>query len=91
MEAGVDAGFSELQGTLQQLTLYEIIESTLREIADRPDEDENRVKLVQLLRIFGKNQLEQHLHGLVNQREIVGQLNRDLYRRTDSEDIGGLG
>ncbi len=85
VEAGVDAGFNELQGIIQRLTLHEIIKSTLREIAVRPDEDETRVKLVELLRIFGKNRLEEHLYELINQREIVGRLERNLYCRTDSE------
>ena len=85
VEAGVDAGFSELQGIQQRLILREIIESTLREIADHPDEDATHVQLVELLRIFGKNRLEGHLYELVNQREAVGRLMRDLYCRTDSE------
>ena len=85
VEAGVDASFSELQGILQRLTLREIIESTLREISNRPEEDEIRVKLVELLRIFGKTRLERHLSELVNQREAVDRLMRNLYNRTDSE------
>ena len=85
VEAGVDAGFSELQGIQQRLTLRDTIESTLREIADRPDEDEMRVKLVELLRIFGKPRLEQHLSELVNQREAVDCLVSGLYNCTDSE------
>ena len=86
VEAGVDAGFSELQGIQQRLVLRDIIDSKLREIADLPDADENREKLVQLLRIFGKNRLEQHfLHELIYQREVIGRLMRGLYNRTDSE------
>ena len=85
VEAGVDAGFSELQGIQQRLILHDTIESTFREIADRPDEDETREKLVDLLRIFGKNRLETHLSELVNRREVVGRLERKLYCRTDSE------
>ena len=85
VEAGVDAGFSVLQGIHQRLILRETIDSTLREIADRPDEDETRVKLVDLLRIFGKSRLEVHLSELVNQRWAVERLKRNLYYRTDSE------
>ena len=85
VEAGVDAGYSVLQGIQQRLILREIIESTLREIASRPDEDANRVKLVELLRVFGKIRLEQHLAELANQREAVDRLMRNLYCRTDSE------
>ena len=85
VEAGVDAGFSVLQGIHQRLTLRETIDSTLREIADRPDEDEIREKLVDLLRIFGKTRLEQHLHELITQREAVDRLKRDLYCCTNSE------
>ena len=85
VEAGVDAGFRELQGILQRLTLRDTIESTLREIADRPEEDEIRVKLVELLRIFGKTRLERHLNELVNQREAVDRLMCGLYSHTDSE------
>ena len=85
VEAGVDAGFSELQGILQRLTLRDTIESTLREIGDRPEEDEIRVKLVELLRIFGKTRLERHLNELVNQREAVDRLMCGLYSHTDSE------
>lgn len=85
VEAGVDAGFGVLQGIQQRLLLRDITDSTLREIAARPDEDETRVKLVELLRTIGKNRLEEYLDELINQREIVGGLQRDLYRRTDSE------
>ena len=85
VEAGVDAGFSELQGIQQRLVLREVIDSTLREIADRPGEDETREKLVELLRILGKNRLERHLNELVNQREAVDRLMCGLYSHTDSE------
>ena len=85
VEAGVDAGFSVLQGIQHRLALRETIDSTLREIADRPDGDETREKLVDLLRILGKARLEGHLGELVNQREVVEQLKRNLYYRTDSE------
>ena len=85
VEAGVDAGFSELQGIQQRLTLRDTIDSTLREIAERPDEDETRARLVELLRIFGKGPLERHLNELVNQREAVDRLVRGLYSHTDSE------
>ena len=85
VEAGVDASFGTLQGLHQQLTLRETIDSTLKEIADRPDEDEIRAKLVELLRIFGKSRLETHLSELVNERWAVERLKRNLYYRTDSE------
>ncbi len=85
VEAGVDAGFSVLQGIQQRLILRETIDATLREIADRPDEDEIREKLVALLRIFGKSRLEAHLSELVNQREVVERLKRNLYCQIDSE------
>ena len=85
VEAGVDAGFSVLEEIHQRLILGETVDSAIREIADRPDEDETREKLVDLLRIFGKSPLEAYLSELVNQREVVNRLKRDLYRRTDSE------
>ena len=85
VEAGVDAGFGVLQGIQQRLALRETIDSTLREIADRPDEDETREKLVALLRILGKTRLEGHLGELVNQREVVDRLMCGLYSHTDSE------
>ena len=85
MKREVDAGFGELQGIQQRLALHNTIDSTLREIANRPDEDEIREKLVDLLRIFGKSQLEQHLHELIDQRDGVDRLMRGLYSRTDSE------
>ena len=85
VEAGVDAGFSVLQGIQQRLILRETIDATLREIADRPDEDEIRETLVALLRIFGKSRLEAHLSELVNQREVVERLKRNLYCQIDSE------
>ena len=85
VEVGVDAGFSVLQGIQHRLALREIIDSTLREIADRPDGDETREKLVDLLRILGKARLEGHLGELVNQREVVDRLMCGLYSRTDSE------
>jgi ATP-dependent exoDNAse (exonuclease V) beta subunit len=85
VEAGVDASFSVLQDIQQRLILRDIIDSTLREIADRPDEDATREKLVDLLRIFGKSRLETHLSELVDQRWAVERLKRNLYYRTDSE------
>ncbi len=85
VEVGVDAGFSVLQGIQHRLALREIIDSTLREIADRPDGDETREKLVDLLRILGKARLEGHLGELVNQREVVDRLMCGLYSHTDSE------
>ena len=89
VEAGVDAGFSVLQEIHQRLTLRETINSTLREIAERPDEDETREKLVNLLRIFGKNQLGEYLEELINQREVVDRLINQLYCQTDSEVLEG--
>ena len=85
VEAGVDASFSILQGIQQRIVIRDAIDTTLRDIADRPDEDETRVKLVDLLRIFGKNRLETHLSELVNQREALERLKRKLYCCTDSE------
>ena len=85
VEAGVDANFSVLQDIQQRWILRDIIDSTLREIADRPDEDATREKLVDLLRIFGKSRLVEHLSELVNQREVVERLQCNLYYRTDSE------
>ena len=85
VEAGVDAGFRVLQGIQQRLILRETIDSALREIADRSDEDETREKLVNLLRIFGKTRLEQYLQELINQREVVDRLIDQLYCQTDSE------
>ena len=85
VEAGVDASFSMLQGIQQRIVVRDAIDTTLRDIADRPDEDETRVKLVDLLRIFGKNRLEAHLSELVNQREAVEQLKHNVYQRTDSD------
>ena len=89
VEAGVDAGFSVLQGIHQRLTLRDVIDSTLREIAERSDEDETRETLVDLLRIFGKTRLEQYLHELINQREVVERLKRNLYCCTNSEVLEG--
>ena len=89
VEAGVDAGFGMVQGIHQRLILNETINSTLREIAERPDEDETREMLVNLLRIFGKTRLEQYLHELINQREMVNRLTRSLYCQTDSEVLEG--
>ena len=85
VESGVDASFSVLQDIQQRLILRDIIDSTLREIANRPDEDATREKLVDLLRIFGKNRLETHLSELVDQRWAVERLKCNLYYRTDSE------
>ena len=89
VEAGVDAGFSVLQGIHQRLTLRDTINSTLREIAERPDEDETREKLVNLLRIFGKTRLGEYLEELINQREAVERLESNLYCHTDSEVLEG--
>ncbi len=85
VEAGVDAGFNVLQRIEQQFILNEIIDSTLKSIADRPAGDAMREKLADLLRIFGKRRLEERLYQLVSQREAVDRLIRDLYNLTDAE------
>ena len=84
VEAGVDTGFSVISGIEQQLRLQGAAGETLKSIADKSDHP-MREKLADLLRIFGKTKLEKILRELVNQRDTLERLIRNVYNRSDEE------
>lgn len=85
VEAGVDAGFSVLQGIEARLALQDAIVETLKEIAFRPEDDSEKQELANLLRIVGRNALQTILGRLVDKRDIVDKLLTQLYVKPDEE------
>jgi ATP-dependent helicase/nuclease subunit A len=85
VEAGVDAGFSVLQGVEQRLLLREMINDTLRHIAGLPEGTPTREELAYLLRIFGGTRLASILYQLCSRRDAVARLLADIYSLTDAE------
>ena len=85
VEAKVDTGFGVISGIEQQLLLQEAVSTTLKSIADEPEDSPTRQKLADLLRILGKKKLETILHQLVNRRDTLKRLIRNVYDRSDEE------
>ncbi len=85
VEAGVDAGFSVLQGIEARLALQDAIVVTLKEIALRPDDDADKAELATLLRIVGRNRLQAILGRLVDKRDVVDKLIAGVYGKSDEE------
>ena len=85
-QAGVPANFSILQGIDQKLSLQQLIRETLKDIATNPN-DRHRAELTRLLRRYGGQQkLVDFFSTMINQRDVVDQLMRDIYdKRNESE------
>ena len=78
-QAGVPANFSILQGIDQKLLLQQILRETLKEIATN-ERDEHRVELTRLLQRYGRRQdLEELLSSMVNQRDVIDRLIKEVY------------
>ena len=78
-QAGVPANFSILQGIDQKLSLQQIIRETLKDIATNLN-DPHRTELTRLLQRYGGQQkLVDFFATMINQRDVVAQLMRDIY------------
>ena len=78
-QAGVPANFSVLQGIDQKLLLQRILRETLKDIATN-QEHRYRGELARLLKRYGGRQrLEELFSTMINQRDVVEQLIKDVY------------
>ena len=78
-QAGVPANFSIIQGIDQKLLLQKTLKETLRDIATNPDHS-LRAELTRLLRRYGGQQkLADFFSDMINQRDTVAQLMREIY------------
>lgn len=86
-QAGVPANFGILQGIDQKLLLQKTVQDELKEIATNAADAERNV-LTSLLRRYGsRKQLEEFLSKMVEQREVVERLKRELYGRQETKDV----
>ena len=86
-QAGVPANFSILQGIDQKLSLQQIIRETLRDIATNLN-DPHRTELTRLLQRYGGQQkLVDFFATMINQRDVVAQLMRDIYTERSEVEI----
>ena len=86
-QAGVPANFSILQGIEQKLLLQQILRETLKEIATN-EEDEHRRELTRLLQRYGRRQdLEELLSSMVNQRDVIDRLIKEVYGSQHPEQL----
>ncbi len=86
-QAGVPANFSILQGIDQKLLLQQILRETLKEIATN-EQDKHRNELTRLLQRYGRRQnLEELLSSMVNQRDVIDHLIKDVYGSQHAEQL----
>ena len=86
-QAGVPANFGILQGIDQRLLLQRTVQDELKEIATNA-EDADRDVLTRLLRCYGsRKQLEEFLSKMVEQRELVERLKREVYGEHSNAEI----
>lgn len=86
-QAGVPANFGILQGIDQKLLLLTTVQDELKEIATNT-EDRDRGLLTRLLRRYGSRQdLEKLFAEMVEEREVVERLRREIYGERNTEDI----
>ena len=86
-QARVPANFSILQGIEQKLQLQQILRETLKEIATN-DQDEHRNELTRLLQRYGRRQdLEELFSRMVNQRDVIDHLIKEVYGSQNPEQL----
>ena len=86
-QAGVPANFSILQGIDQKLLLQQILRETLKEIATN-EADKHRGELTRLLQRYGRRQeLEELFSSMVNQRDVIDHLIKEVYGSQNSEQL----
>ena len=86
-QAGVPANFSILQGIEQKLQLQQILRDTLKEIATN-EADKHRGELTRLLQRYGRRQdLEELFSSMVNQRDVIDRLIKEVYGSQHPEQL----
>lgn len=89
-QADVPANFSILQGIDQKLLLQQILRETLKEIATN-EGDEHRAELTRLLQRYSRRQdLEELFSSMVNQRDIIDRLIKEVYGSQYPEQLPGV-
>lgn len=78
-QAGVPANFGILQGIDQKLLLQKTVQDELKEIATNAADAERNVLTCSLRRYGSRKQLEEFLSKMVEQREVVERLKREVY------------
>ena len=86
-QADVPANFSILQGIDQKLLLQHILRETLKEIATN-EQDEHRDELTRLLQRYGRRRdLEELFSSMVNQRDVIDHLIKEVYGSQNAEQL----
>ena len=86
-QAGVPANFNIIQGIDQKLLLQQTIKNTLKEIAT-DTADRHRAELTRLLQRYGGQQkLVDFFFAMVNQRDIIEHLIREIYDDRNTSNI----
>ena len=86
-QAGVPANFSILQGIDQKLLLRQIIKSTLKQIAENPEDEHYPILECTLQRLRDGKQLVDTLTSMVENRYVLANLIQDVYCENGSERI----
>jgi ATP-dependent exoDNAse (exonuclease V) beta subunit len=86
-QARVPANFTIIQGIDQKLLLQQTIKDTLKEIATNTS-DRHRAELARLLQRYGGQQkLVDFFSTMLNQRDVVAQIMREIYSNPDNTEI----
>ena len=86
-QARVPANFSIIQGIDQKLLLQQTVKDTLKEIATNTG-DRHRAELTRLLQRYGGQQkLVDFFAAMVNQRDVIEHLIREIYSNPDSTEV----
>ena len=86
-QAGVPANFSIIQGIDQKLLLQDTLKGTLKNIATDP-EDQHRPELTHLLQRYGgQKRLVEILVTMIDKRDIIAKLKREIYNDRSSAEI----
>ncbi len=86
-QAGVPANFSIVQGIDQKLLLQDTLKKTLKTIATT-EEDEHRPKLKRLLQRYGgQKNLVDFFSNMVEKRDILERLMKEMYSNPDDTEI----
>lgn len=86
-QADVPANFSIVQGIDQKLLLQKTIRETLKDIAINPDHP-HHPELTRLLQRYGGQQkLVEFFSTMINNRDTVAQLMREIYNNQNAKEI----
>ena len=86
-QAGVPANFSIVSGIDQTLLLQKTLKKTLKDLATNA-EDKHRPELTRLLQRYGgQKKLADFFSTMINQRDTVAQLMREIYNNQNAKEI----